>query len=250
MSSAVLPDNKRKTMESQALSRWLDTLIADLLAQKSQKVNAERKTVRVVITGSDTATLPMTLRGLLALDIADYQLRVAFSHSASLSGLKTAMLDEMAVRCAGAIVDDKSVDQQPADGEDYDSLYLPALSTNSLSKIALGIRDNLATGWVFHALQKQKNVIVTLNPERLNPADSGFTSPLLARLAGYADVLRQYGIVVTGTNSADVIGKKRLITLSDIRQHRATERLRIDSNTLITPAAQDEIRRQNITVIR
>jgi hypothetical protein len=242
-------------MESQALSRWLDTLIADLLAQKSQKVNAERKTVRVVITGSDTTTLPMTLRGLLALDSAGYQLRVAFSHSASLSGLKTAMLDEMAVRCASAIVDDKSVDQQPAGGEDYDSLYLPALSTNSLSKIALGIRDNLATGWVFHALQKQKNVIVTLSPERFNPADSGFTSPLLARWAGYADVLRQYGIVITGTNSAvqvsaDIGGKKGLITLSDIRQHRATDRLHLDRNTLITPAAQDEIRRQNITVIR
>jgi hypothetical protein len=242
-------------MESQALSRWLDTLIADLLAQKSQKVNAERKTVRVVITGSDTTTLPMTLRGLLALDSAGYQLRVAFSHSASLSGLKTAMLDEMAVRCAGAIVDDKSVDQQPAGVEDYDSLYLPALSTNSLSKIALGIRDNLATGWVFHALQKQKNVIVTLNPEWLNPADSGFTSPLLARWAGYADVLRQYGIVITGTNSAvqvsaDIGGKKRLITLSDVRQYRATDWLHLDRNTLITPAAHDEIRRQNITVIR
>ncbi|MFO6300055.1 flavoprotein [Rahnella selenatireducens] len=236
-------------MESQVLSRWLDTVIANLLAEKKQTV----KTVRVVITGSDVTTLPVTLRGMLALEHAGYRLRVAFSHSAILGGLKTALLAEMK---DGVIVDDKCADEPLADGEDYDSLYLPALSGNSLTKIALGIRDNLATGWVFHALQKQKYVVVTLPPELLNAADSGFPLPLMARLTGYADVIRQYGIAVTGTNSdvqasANITtGKKRLITLSDIRQHRTTQRLRIDSNTLITPAAQDEIRRQNITVIR
>ncbi|MBV6817818.1 flavoprotein [Rahnella sp. PD12R] len=235
-------------MESQALSRWLDTVIANLLAEKKQTV----KTVRVVITGSDVTTLPVTLRGMRALEHAGYRLQVAFSHSANLGGLKAALLAEMT---AGVVVDDKSADEQLADGEDYDSLYLPALSGNSLTKIALGIRDNLATSWVFHALQKQKNVIATLPPELLNPADSGFPPPLMVRLAGYADVLRQYGIAVTGINSdvqvsTEITGKKRLITLSDIRQHRTTQRLRIDSNTLITPAAQDEIRRQNITVIR
>ena len=35
----------------------------------------------------------------------------------------------------------------------YEVLYLPALSVNSMSKIALGIRDNLACETVFQTLQ-------------------------------------------------------------------------------------------------
>nr|WP_129953720.1 flavoprotein [Rahnella sp. RFA10(1/100)] len=227
--------------ERQRLSRLIDRSIAGLLVRKRAALKAGGKTVRVLISGDDLTTLPMTLQSLRALDNAGYALRVAFSHSASQSGLKAALLPDIDPLY---LADDFA----PLTAEVVDSLYLPALSTNSLSKIALGIRDNLATVQVFHALSTKTPVIVTLNPELMHLGDSGFAPPLQVRLEQYIDTLRQYGIAVTG--SGESVCQKRLITLNDIRLHRVTDVLRIGRNTLITPAAQDEIRRQNITVIR
>ncbi len=229
------------TTEHQRLSRLIDKSIADLLVRQRTARNDAGKTVHVVITGSDLTTLPLTLKSLRALSSAGYPLQVAFSHSAGESGLKAALLPELTGLCTA---DEPS--ELPAGADD--SLYLPALSTNSLSKIALGLRDNLATTQVFHALRNQTPVIVTLNPELLHLSDSGFAPPLQARLKAYINALGQYGIRVDGRK--DTHGQKRLITLKDIRLYQANDTLRIGSNTLITPAAQDEIRRQHITVIR
>ena len=226
------------TPELQRLSRLIDKSIAELLVRKRAARNAGCKTVRVVITGSDLTALPQTLKSLQALEAAGYVLRVMFSLSAGQSGLKSALLSEIK-----AFSDD---DERLLLTDD--SLYLPALSTNSLSKIALGLRDNLATTQVFHALSIKTPVIVTLNPELLHLSDSAFSLPLQARLNDYVDTLRQYGIAIKGRE--DNACQKRLITLNDIRLYHTGDSLRIGRNTLITPAAQDEIRRQNITVNR
>jgi hypothetical protein len=248
-------------MDHQVLSVQLDALIAELLEQKRRELNAVRKKVRVLITGDNFSALPATLISLAALDRAGYQLLVTFSHSATVSGLKSAYVSEVASNCTGVLY----TDDAPTEGDDnFSHLFLPALSTNSLSKIALCIRDNIASEWVFHALKMRKQIIVTLNPESLNSGDMGFRSPLLNRLAEYVTTLEQYGIVVAGKKAPEAvavtrnIGKtgkavslqKRLITLSDILTLSGQERLHIDIHTLITPAAQDEIRRQNITVIQ
>ncbi|MDS1892305.1 propanediol utilization system flavoprotein GrpD, partial [Escherichia coli] len=80
-------------------------------------------------------------------------------------------------------------------------------------------------------------------------------------LEGYAQVLESYGITLFGKRAAHVksvqgsqstltvAGKKRLITQSDIRLLTIGTVLRIESDTLITPAARDEIQRRNLTVI-
>ncbi|MGG8471665.1 flavoprotein [Rahnella sp. PAMC25617] len=226
------------TPELQRLSRLIDKSIAELLVRERAARNAGCKTVRVVITGSDLTTLPQTLKSLRALESAGYVLRVMFSYSAGESGLKTALLSE--IQLVSGIDEFSTLTD--------DSLYLPALSTNSLSKIALGLRDNLATTQVFHALSLNTPVIVTLNSELLHLSDSAFAPPLQARLNDYIDTLRQYGIAIKGLE--DTACQKRLITMNDIRLHHTSGSLRIGRNTLITPAAQDEIRRQNITVIR
>ena len=244
-------------MDSLTLSRLLDKAISQLLAEKHRSLNAGRKKVRVVITGEDLSTLPVTLTSLLALDKAGYQLLVTFSHSASLSGLQSACIKAVAARCTGALFTERG--PQP-DDEDYCSLFLPALSTNSLTKIALGIRDNIVSRWVFHALGRQKQIIVTLNPE----CHSGTTvlpAALLATIAKYVATLVQFGIVISGkkmtslprsvANGEVVTGKRdQLITLKDVRLLAVGETLFIARHTLVTPAAQDEIRDQNITVIR
>jgi hypothetical protein len=248
-------------MDYQALSRRIDALIAELLEHKRREQNAGRKKVRVLITGDSFSSLQATLLSLEALESAGYQLLMTFSHSACLSGLKAACIGEVDSRCAGVVY----CEQEPVSAQDegdYSSLFLPALSTNSLSKIALCIRDNMASAWVFHALNSHKKVIATLNSECLNSSASGFASALLNRLAEYVATLEQYGVVIAGQKMSGVIprsighvGKsvslpKHLITLSDILTFSGEESLHVDSHTLITPAAQDEIRRQNITVIQ
>lgn len=235
-------------MDSQTLSQLLDRVIAEVLAQ-----SVAQKNVRVVVTGEDIASLPETLSCLVALEQAGYQLWVSFSHSASQSALKSACVDALRQRGSRA-----GFDRSPPH---YEALYLPALSVNSMSKIALGIRDNLACEAVFQALQHRKQVIATLHPQCV---DSALPLPLLARLEGYAQVLESYGIALCGKRAAHAspvsvsqaapaalpaAGKKRLITLRDIRLLASGETLRIAGNTLITPAARDEIQRRNLTVI-
>lgn len=232
-------------MENQALSQQLDAMITALLEQKRRALNAGRKKVRVVVTGDDFSTLPAALLSLAALDRAGYQLLVTFSHTACVSGLKSAYIREVDSTCIGALY----CEQELAAGEeDYTSLFLPSLSTNSMSKIALGIRDNIACSWVFHALNQRIKVIATLNPDCLNHEATGFTLALLSRLAEYVTTLEQYGIVIAGKKKPRAAQK--LLALSDILTFSVGGELRIARHTLITPAAQDEIRRQNIMVIQ
>lgn len=236
-------------MDNQTLSQRLDRIIAEVLAQ-----SVAQKNVRVVVTGEDIVTLPETLRCLVALEQAGYQLWLSFSHSASQSALKATCMDALR-QCSSRAEFDRSPPH-------YEALYLPALSVNSMSKIALGIGDNLACETVFQALQRRKQIIATLHPQCV---DSALPLPLLSRLEGYAQVLESYGIVLSGkraphtsslpaspylpATTVPVAGKKRLITLRDIRLLATHTALRVEDNTLITPAARDEIQRRNLTVI-
>lgn len=236
-------------MDSQTLSQLLDRAIAELLAQ-----SVAQKNVRVVVTGDDLSSLPETLNCLAALEQAGYQLWVSFSHSASQSALKDACIDRLRQWGSRAGFDHPS--------GDYDALYLPALSINSMSKIALGIRDNLACEAVFQALHQRKQTIATLHPQC---HDSRLPLPLLARLEGYTHMLESYGVTLSGKKMAHIdsppvsqsapftslpfAGKKRLIALRDIRLLAPGEGLRVERDTLITPAAKDEIKRRNLTLI-
>ncbi|MCU6669652.1 hypothetical protein M8013_12945 [Enterobacteriaceae bacterium H4N4] len=241
--------DSRENRRLHELAALIDRAIAELLAQ-----SVVPKNVRVVVTGDDLASLPDTLNCLTALEQAGYSLWVSFSHSASQSALKDACIDTLRQWGSHAGFDRHY--------GDYDALYLPALSINSMSKIALGIRDNLACEAVFQALQQHKPTIATLHPQC---HDSRLPLPLLARLEGYTQMLESYGVTLTGKKMAHVgslpvspsapftrqpfADKKRLIALRDIRLLAPGEELRVERDTLITPAAKDEIKRRNLTVI-
>jgi len=241
-------------MDSQTLSQLLDRVIADVLAQHACAQSGAQKNVRVVITGDDISALSQTLNCLTALERAGYELWVSFSHSASQSALRTACVEALQKQRSRA-----GFDLAPTH---YEALYLPALSVNSMSKIALGIRDNLACDAVFQALQQRKAVIATLHPDC---QDNTLPLPLLARYEGYAHTLESYGVAISGPRFSPVgeapgnapapesrlpvTGKKRLITLRDIRLLAPGEPLCIEGNTLITPAAKDEIKRRNLTLV-
>ena len=214
----------------QRLSDFLDRLIPALLA---------RRVIQVVISGEDLSTLPATLDCLDALHGGGYLLRLAFSHSARHSSLQAACLDGLALRQITVICDNASPDLTQ---DEYCQLYLPALSTNSMSKITLGIRDNLACRWAFHALSQKKPVIITRNADA-----STFAPALQACLSGYAATLTAYGFTVIGYRAAEK-HTRRLLTLGDIRQLPPGASIHLDTHTLITPAARDEIRARGIVL--
>ncbi|QHM76565.1 hypothetical protein C7M52_02542 [Mixta theicola] len=237
-------------MDQHALSRLLDQIIAELLAQKKQR-RTHNRIMKVVISGEDLVTLPATLDALSALDRSGYGLSLAFSCSASHSSLRAACLNGLAQRGIAAWQDDS---EPTASDTAFHGLYLPALSSNSLSKIALGIRDNLVCRWAFHALGLNKQVIVTPNAEYRSDTSCAFSAALRARLSSYAATLVAYGVTLIGQSvdaedTQAAAGARQLITLSDVRQQRAGQALNVGSRTLITPAARDEIQRRGINIV-
>lgn len=72
------------------------------------------------------------------------------------------------------------------------TLLLPALSDNSLAKIALGLRDNAASQWVFQALAQDVRIIALHHP------DVAIPSAYLTQLSRYQETLRQFGIRMMG----------------------------------------------------
>lgn len=240
-------------MDASRLSLLLDRIIAEIVAQRTQRLAPPRPVMRAIVSGEDLATLPATLDCLAALDRNGYQLVIAFSHSAMQSSLRAACLEALARRGIDVLCDN-----QPPQATDapWHGLYLPALSSNSLSKIALGIHDNLVCRWAFHAIRLNKPVVATLNAECQTDADAASTLPaaLRTRLAHYAATLAAYGISVIGQRPTPEMlptsDKKPLITLSNVRRYAKGATLHVPHHTLITPAALDEIRDRGIVIAR
>ncbi|WP_333499479.1 hypothetical protein [Kluyvera sp. CHPC 1.2972] len=236
-------------MDTQQLSHLVDTVIDEMLAQRKRRLQSHNKVMRVVLSGEDLSTLPSTLECLIALERCGYLLVIAFSHSARRSLLQSHCLQALAEQGVEVICDN----QPPSSAQsNYHDIFFPALSTNSLSKIALGIRDNLVCRWAFHALSVRKTAIITLNPECRPDRHSALPPALKARLMNYASTLTEYGFTVIGLpeSTPGLRSRRSLITLSDVRQHPQGQPLKIDSRTLITPAAQDEIRDRHLVIVQ
>ena len=236
-------------MDAQRLSYLIDHMIADILLQRTARFAGE-KCIRVVISGEDLSTLSATLDCLASLNRSGYLLVMTFSYSASQSSLQSACLAGLTERGIDVLCDTRP----PSEAEHhYCSYYFPALSSNSLSKIALGIRDNLVCHWALHALSMHKPAIMTPNAECLPTAVNSVPHALLTRLTHYINTLKEYGFTVAGdsvANGAINSTAAKLVTLRDIRQHPQGNPLYLSHNTLITPAARDEIRDRGIVITR
>jgi len=226
-------------MNQQNFSKQLDRIIHDVLEQRRQG-----KLIRVILTGDDGSTLADTFRCMEALYRAGYGLAVTFSHTASLSAIKSICVrwkEEKGID----ILFDACISMR--DNDDYHGVFLPRLSTNSMAKIALCLQDNVASQSAFYALSRNKPVIATLNEEcqSLSQIPTLF---LRRRLMSYIDTLEQYGVVFSGAKPSKNLCNQTVITLGEIRRHCENKFMLIDRSAVITPAAQDEIRRLNITV--
>lgn len=240
-------------MDSQRLSYLVDTMIEDILEQRRLRLQTRSKVMYAILSGEDLTTLPATLECLSALHRGGYLLVMVFSHSARQSSLQSSCLEALAQRgidvmCAGQ--------EEPPVAELCGDLYFPALSTNSLSKIALGIRDNLVCRWAFYALSMQIKAIVTLNAECQPDKNGSLPQAFRIRLAHYAGTLVEYGFTVIGQHAVgpeptpSANAHKQLVTLSDVRRYQSGQTLHIGHRTLITPAARDEIRDRGLVIVQ
>ncbi len=88
----------------------------------------------------------------MTLNQRGYLLVMTFSHSAIRASLHH-LSEALAQRDVEALL--RRSGSRPTE-ETFSGLYSPSLSTNSLSKIALGIRDNRVCRWAFHALSLEQ----------------------------------------------------------------------------------------------
>ncbi|MCW2475195.1 MULTISPECIES: flavoprotein [unclassified Symbiopectobacterium] len=246
----------RGSMNRQTLSSLIDKAITDALARRTLWIESlgfestqadipRQPTTFVLITGDDAAAFPATLRYLAALAQAGCLLSVHFSHSAQ--RLHTRFADALN-RLLPQVPCQQATDSTLRSG---DTLLLPALSDNSLAKIALGLRDNAASQWVFQALAQDVRIIALHHPDAAMPA------AYLAQLSRYQETLRQFGIRMMGQPAAPqasvphravaAVGKS-LLTARDVRLH-SEDTLSVRPGTLITPAARDELAARRITLI-
>ncbi len=225
-------------MSQQPLSDQLDRIISDVLEEKKRRV----RLIKVILTGDDYATLANSFKCMEALYHADYELSVTLSHTAGSSIVGQTYWHWKEESGIYTSLDTHTPTYNEAD---YYGLFLPALSTNSMAKIAQLLRDNIASEWVFHALRHRKPVIATLNEECQAKTHA---LALSKRIIGYINTIEQYGVVISGTKPPSKYSQQKVITLEDIRLHSPNKELWVDQGTLITPAAQDEIRRMKISV--
>ncbi|MCE0495495.1 hypothetical protein [Vibrio salinus] len=228
-------------MGQESLSDCLDRIIRDILDNKPSRP----KLMRVILTGNDTRSLVSTLNCLEALYHAGYGLAVTFSYTASHSVTKAVCLRWKEAKQIGVSFDTVSPDD---DNSEYYGVFFPALSTNSMAKMALCLSDNLACEWLFHALHRNRSVVATLNADCNQLSASACSMALRKQLNQYIQTLEHYGVVFSGMHESNLNTASRVISVKDVRLHPKDEPFLIDRDVLITPAAKDELYYRNIAV--
>lgn len=154
-----------------------------------------------------------------------------------------------------------------------DFVLIPALSRNTLSKISLGIADNLLTTGIARALMMSKEVIIvrdSYHPQNLVNIAKGLSENIVynAMIMKYEKQLEEMGATlidtgsfrmtvernsihkVTSSQSAEqeVYCKSSILTLSDVSQNEGKRILKLRDGTIITPLARDYIQNKGITL--
>ncbi|WMN86182.1 hypothetical protein NI382_08340 [Vibrio parahaemolyticus] len=231
-----------RVMETKDLTVMISQIVDEILARKPQR----SKVIRVILTGNEQESLFDTLSCIKALYRSGYGIAVTLSHSAENSVIKSVFLRWQQEGDIEFSMDSYLPDELY---DDYYGVFFPAISTNSLSKLALCIRDNLATSWAFHALLNRKPITATLSHEYQTVLDNA-PGPLTEQISTYVNKVEDFGVSFIGRPKASRVALKSLITLADVKLQPEEQPLLIEKNTIITPSAKEEIARRRIFVER
>ncbi|MGY0613653.1 hypothetical protein [Vibrio sp. FJH11] len=229
-------------MEIKDLTLMISQIVDDILEKKRQR----SKVIRVILTGNEQQSLLETLNCIKALYRSGYGIAVTLSQTANDSVIKSVFLRWQQEADIEFSMDSYLPDEL---SENYYGVFFPAISINSLTKLALCIRDNLATSWAFHALLNRKPITATLNHEYHTVLENA-AGPLTDQLSSYLNKVEDYGVSFIGKPHASRLVPKSLITLQDVRSQPEYQPLIIEKNTIITPSAKEEIARRRIFIER
>ncbi|MDR9828524.1 flavoprotein [Vibrio sp. FNV 38] len=229
-------------MESKDLTVMISQIVDEILARQAQR----SKVIRVILTGHEQESLLDTLNCIKALYRSGYGIAVTLSHSAQNSVIKSVFLRWQQEGDIEFSIDSYLPNELRGD---YYGVFFPAISTNSLSKLALCIRDNLATSWAFHALLNRKPITATFNHEYQTVLEHG-PVPFIEQISTYINKIEGYGVRFITERKASHIAPKSLITLADVKLQPENQSLFIEKNTIITPSAKEEIARRRISIER
>lgn len=229
-------------METRDLTVMISQIVDEILKRKPQR----SKVIRVIITGNEQESLVDTINCITALYRSGYGIAVTLSHSADNSVIKSVFLRWQQEGNIEFSMDSYLPDELR---DDYYGVFFPAISMNTLTKLALCLRDNLATSWAFHALLNQKPITVTFNHEYQTVLDNA-PGVLTEQISTYVQKIEDYGISFIGRSKLSDMPPKSLITLADVKLQPEDQPLFIAKNTIITPSAKEEIVRRRIFVER
>ena len=229
-------------MEKKDLTLIISQIVDEILAKKRQR----SKVIRVILTGNEQESLLDTLNCIKALYCSGYGIAVTLSHTAENSVIKSALIRWQQTGDIEFSMDSYLPEEL---AEEYYGVFFPAISINSLSKLALCIRDNLATTWAFHALVNRKPITATLNYEYQTALDNA-PGPLREQFSTYVNKVEDYGVSFLGKPSPSRRTNSSLITLAAVRLQPENQPLLIEKDTIITPSAKEEIARRRIFVER
>ncbi|WP_378954757.1 flavoprotein [Pelosinus sp. sgz500959] len=236
----------------------VEDLIKELLRELLPLV---KKRILVMFSGG-TVNLELLLDILIEVNLNDYDLVISENaqqiiNQDLLKTLKgntvTSMVDlEVAIKKA-------------------DFVLIPVLSRNTLSKIALGISDNLLTTGISRALMMNKEIVIVR--DSYDPQNSVNIAKGLSKNVAYNAMIMNYEkqlesmdvkFIDTGEFRMAVEGNSlkkvpvvqsvegggfcnhSILTLSDINGNDSNSVLKIRESTIITPLARDYIQSKGI----
>ena len=268
--------NMHRLSLSEIINKVIVDLISDAIIELMKQRNTMPKKVVVAFSGHAGLCYSSVFEQLRLLPDST-SVYLLFSHSA------TEDLSRQNIPVVSSLKNVQVVSSLTALHEqisDYDLLFLPELSLNSLAKSTLNIADNLVTELIQHALFKAKKVVATIDYVQQNSdINSSYQRTIqqqIARLASYNVDIISIGEVANTINtfcSVEINSDKqtqradmarqlncqsytssqttgKVISYSHIRCHDPQQPLYLNSDTLVTPLAMDIIKQKNIRIIK
>lgn len=265
-------------MSPNELSAMIDKAIIDLISEQViAALQRYKKRIAVLFTGNDRCAFLQALPQLQALSQQNGPLSLLFSYSAR-PMVEQYQAEITALSPAHICQPGEQTVQDYLDQVNQSSLLLlPGLSLNTLAKSAVGICDSVPSEVIAYALVQGKRMVAS-HSHLLHSASRGVSPAYIANIEQHITRLQAYGVEFVGPSALasgielpgraitaasgmtnpfnhyhgshqPVEQRKRLVSLRDVLLHDASSPLSLTPDTLLTPAARDEIKKRKIQLI-
>lgn len=236
-----------------------------------------RKRIGILFCGSDI-NLTRAFEGLRRLQSEGYHLHGVMTQSASAIGLEDRIVSALSIQSLSKGKEEVDI-QKFMDA--IDGLVVPNITQNTLSKVAVGIQDNLGALLIWQALITNKPVFISTDSVFSGWFDINKNRAMKMVMQNHVATLKQFGakednhynynfswetekksepinsfanqershLSVKSMESFERQSTKKLITESDIKAMEAKRELKLVPGQIVTPLAKDEAASKGIQII-